>query len=129
MNTPEDDLEMRLLLEAIYHRYQYDFRGYSAASMRRRLVAAKRHFGCRSLSMLQDRLLHVPAVLLELLNLITIQVSEFFRDPTYFCALREHVVPHLRTYPSLKVWIAGCGDGEELYSMAILFREEGLENR
>jgi chemotaxis protein methyltransferase CheR len=58
-----------------------------------------------------------------------VQVSELFRDPTYFLAIRELVVPHLRTYPSLKVWVAGCSAGEELYSLAILFREEGLEER
>jgi len=52
-----------------------------------------------------------------------------FRDPSYFRAIREKVVPHLRTYPSLKVWVAGCGSGEELYSLVILFREEGLEQR
>jgi chemotaxis protein methyltransferase CheR len=65
----------------------------------------------------------------ELMAFLTIQVSEMFRDPAYFRALRERVIPHLRTYPSLKVWIAGCANGEEFYSLAILFREEGLEDR
>ena len=65
----------------------------------------------------------------RLLGYLTVQVSEMFRDPSYFRAIREKVVPHLRTYPSLKVWIAGCSGGEELYSLVILFREEGLEQR
>jgi chemotaxis protein methyltransferase CheR len=122
-------LETRLLIEAIYERYHYDFRGYSPVSIARQFNRAKDRFGCRTLSMLQHRVLHEPAIMPELLNLLTIQVSDLFRDPTYFRALREHVIPHLVTYPSLKVWIAGCGDGEELYSLAILFREEGLAAR
>ncbi|HEY4260130.1 MAG TPA: CheR family methyltransferase [Schlesneria sp.] len=124
-----EDLETRLLLDAIFHQYHYDFRGYSMASVKRRLKQAKEHFECRSISELQHRVLHEPAVLPELLSYLTIQVSDLFRDPTYFLALRESVIPHLRTYPSLKVWIAGCSAGEELYSMVILFREEGLEDR
>ncbi len=124
-----EDIEMALLLEAIHRRFHYDFRGYAAESIRRRLTRAQESLGCRSLSMLQDKVLHEPAVLPELLGFLTIQVSEMFRDPEYYRALREHVVPHLRTYPSLKVWVAGCGNGEELHSLAILFREEGLESR
>src|SRR3546814_16805707 len=79
--------------------------------------------------MLQHRALHEPAVFSELLGFLTIHVSEMFRDPSYFRTLREEVVPHLKTYPSLKIWIAGCSTGEELYSIAILFLEEGLESR
>jgi chemotaxis protein methyltransferase CheR len=124
-----EELEIRLLLDAIFHQYHYDFRGYSMASVKRRLKQAKEHFECRSISELQHRVLHEPAVLPELLSYLTIQVSDLFRDPAYFLALRESVIPHLRTYPSLKVWIAGCSAGEELYSLVILFREEGLEDR
>lgn len=123
------DIEVKLLLEAIYALYQYDFRSYSLGSIARRLGKAQEHFACSSLSILQDRVLREPEILPDLLDIITIQVSEFFRDPSYFRALRETVLPHLATYPSLKVWVAGCGDGEELYSMVILFREEGLESR
>jgi chemotaxis protein methyltransferase CheR len=127
--TKTEDIEIRLLLEAVYQRYHYDFRGYSMASVKRRLRQAREHFGCSSFSVLQDRVLHDPAVLPKLLDFLTVQVSELFRDPSYFRALREQVLPHLRTYPSLKVWVAGCSTGEELYSLAILFREEELENR
>lgn len=124
-----EDIEVRLLLEAIHLRYHYDFRGYSIASIKRRLRQAKDRFGCGSISILQDRVLRDPAMFAQLLGFLTVQVSEVFRDPAYFEAIRRKVVPHLRTYPSLKVWVAGCSDGEELYSFAILFREEGLEQK
>ncbi|ESQ76157.1 protein-glutamate O-methyltransferase CheR [Asticcacaulis sp. AC402] len=124
-----DDIEIRLLLEAIFQKYHYDFRGYAMASVKRRLNQARQKFGCATLSALQDRVLHEPELMTELLSFLTVQVSELFRDPQYFRTLREKVIPHLRTYPSLKVWIAGCSTGEELYSFAILFREEGLESR
>ena len=129
MTDNTNDIELRLLLEAIYQKYHYDFRDYSAASLKRRLVQALDRFKCKTLSQLQDLVLHDEEILPDLLSYLTVQVSELFRDPPYFKALREKVIPHLRTYPSLKVWIAGCANGEEVYSMVILFREEGLEQR
>jgi chemotaxis protein methyltransferase CheR len=124
-----EDIELQLLLEAIYRKYDFDFRGYSMASVKRRMSQGLQRLGCRSFSMLQDQILHDPAALPQVLNYLTIQVSDLFRDPSYFRALRAQVCPHLKTYPSLKVWVAGCSTGEELYSLAILFREEGLESR
>ena len=124
-----EDLEIQLLLEALYQRYHYDFRRYARASIKRRLVQAREQMGYATLSALQDAVLHDPAMLPRLLGYLTVQVSEMFRDPSYFRALREKVLPHRRTYPSLKVWIAGCSHGEEVYSLAILFREEGLYDR
>lgn len=124
-----EEIELHLFLEAIYRKYHYDFRNYSPASIKRRVVHVRDQFGCATFSQLQDRLLHEPETARQILPLLTVQVSDMFRDPFYFKALREQVIPHLRTYPSLKVWIAGCSAGEELYSMAILFREEGLESR
>jgi chemotaxis protein methyltransferase CheR len=124
-----EDIEIRLLLEALYSRYHYDFRNYAMASIKRRLRQARQQLGFASISALQESLLHEPARLPRILGYLTVQVSEMFRDPSYFRAIREKVVPHLRTYPSLKVWIAGCSGGEELYSCVILFREEGLEER
>lgn len=120
---------MGLLLEAIFQKYHYDFRGYSRASVKRRLVQACVQMGCESFSQLQHIVLHDEAQVPRLLGYLTVQVSDFFRDPTYFKALREKVLPHLKTYPSLKIWVAGCADGEEVYSLAILLREEGLESR
>ena len=123
------DIEQRLLIDAIYHRYHYDFRGYAPASLKRRLNTALLHFQCKTLSQLQDRVLHEPSVFPALLEYLTVQVSDMFRDPTYFRSLREQVVPLLRTYPSLKIWVAGCSAGEEVYSLAILLHEEGLLER
>jgi len=124
-----EDIEIRLLLEALYAKYHYDFRHYAMASIKRRLRQGREQLGYATFSALQESLLHDPGLLPRLLGYLTVQVSEMFRDPSYFRAIREKVVPHLRTYPSLKVWIAGCSSGEELYSLVILFREEGLEER
>jgi chemotaxis protein methyltransferase CheR len=128
-HQPFEEIEIGLLLEALYQRYHYDFRLYAQASLRRRLRQAKDQLGFGTFSALQDALLHDATMLPRLLDYLTIQVSEMFRDPGYYRTMREKVLPHLRTYPSLKVWIAGCSGGEELYSFVILFREEGLEER
>ncbi len=124
-----EDLEIQLLLEALYQRYHYDFRHYARASIKRRLIHARSQLGLPTISAIQDRVLHDPSMLPRLLDFLTVQVSDMFRDPAYFRALRDKVLPLLRTYPSLKVWIAGCSAGEEVYSLAILFREEGLYDR
>ncbi|HUN39814.1 MAG TPA: CheR family methyltransferase [Acetobacteraceae bacterium] len=129
MSEKIEDIEIKLLLEALYQKFHYDFRNYALASVKRRLRQAREQMGFASVSALQDGLLHDETVLPRLLNYLTIQVSEMFRDPSYYRAIREKVVPHLRTYPSLKIWVAGCGGGEEVYSLVILFREEGLEQR
>jgi chemotaxis protein methyltransferase CheR len=123
------DYELRLLLEAIYHRYQHDFRHYAIASLRRRVTQAMQRFGCRSVSQLQDRILHEPDVFAQTLEYLTVQVSELFRDPAYFRALRQEVVPFLKTFPSVKLWVAGCSAGEEVISIAILLHEENLLDR
>ena len=120
------DIELQLLIDAIYLKYHYDFRGYARASLKRRLRTAMGRFGCDTLSRLQDKVLHEPATFPMLLAYLTVQVSDMFRDPAYFHTLRHKVVPLLRTYPSLRVWVAGCSSGEEVYSLAILLREEGL---
>ncbi len=124
-----EDIEIPLLLDAIYQRFHYDFRRYSMASVRRRLRQACVHFGCDTVSRLQERLLHEPEVFPQLLQFLTVQVSDMFRDPSYFSLLRTEIIPQLRTYPSIKVWIAGCSSGEEAYSLAIVFREEGIFDR
>jgi chemotaxis protein methyltransferase CheR len=130
-NTPPSDLEidLRLLMEAIYLKYSYDFRDYTGASQKRRVLYALGQLGLPSVPALQERVLHDPNVFARLLQYLTIPVSEMFRDPGYFLALRQQVVPVLHTYPSIKIWIAGCSTGEEAYSMAILLREEGLLKR
>ena len=129
MSDNIEDIEIQLLLDAIHRHYHYDFRHYARASIKRRLLQARAQMGYDSISAIQSAVLHDETILPKLLNFLTVQVSEMFRDPSYFRALREEVVPHLRTYPSLKVWVAGCSNGEELYSLSILFAEEGLAAR
>jgi chemotaxis protein methyltransferase CheR len=123
------DLEIRLLLQAIYERYHYDFRHYAMASLRRRLQQAATHFHCGSLAELLPKILQDGAKFSQLLRYLTVQVSEMFRDPQYFAVLRTRVLPLLATYPSIKVWVAGCGEGEEAYSLAVLLHEERLLER
>jgi chemotaxis protein methyltransferase CheR len=127
--SSEGDIELRLLLEAIYLRYHHDFRQYATASLRRRLAKALEALGLGTLSALQERVLRDPALFQRLLTFLTVQVSEMFRDPPFFSAFRDEVVPLLRTYPSLKIWVAGCAEGEEVYALAIALREEGLLER
>jgi chemotaxis protein methyltransferase CheR len=123
------ELEVRLLLEAIFDRFHYDFRSYAMASLKRRLAQACDRLGTSTLSGLQERVLHEPESFALLLQYLTVQVSDMFRDPEYFLALRTRVLPVLATYPSIKIWCAGCSTGEEPYSLAILLHEEGLLDR
>jgi chemotaxis protein methyltransferase CheR len=127
-----DDLErieVQLLLEAIYQHYGFDFRGYALGSLKRRLW--RRAYGekVETLSALQDRVLHDPAVMERLLLDLSINVTSMFRDPSFYRAFREKVVPLMRTYPFVRIWNAGCSTGEETYSLAILLTEEGLYDR
>ena len=127
---PSDgDIELRLLMEAIYLKYSYDFRNYTGASQKRRVQYALTQLRLPSISVLQDRVLRDASVFGQLLQYLTIPVSEMFRDPSYFLAMRQQVVPILHTYPTVRVWVAGCSTGEEVFSLAILLREEGLLNR
>jgi chemotaxis protein methyltransferase CheR len=123
------EIEVRLLLEAIFAKYHYDFRSYAMASLKRRLAQACDQYHCQTLTALQERVLHEPEVFAGLLQYLTVQVSDMFRDPEFFLAVRTQVIPLLATYPSIKVWIAGCSTGEEAYSIAILLQESGLLDR
>ncbi|BFM08852.1 CheR family methyltransferase [Halioxenophilus aromaticivorans] len=125
----DSEFELDLLIQTIFHRYQYDFSGYSRASLKRRLIRACEIRGCASFSQLQHTILHDTPPFDSLLDIITVRVSDLFRDPHYFKAFRELVVPQLRTYPSINLWVAGCATGEEAISLAIILREEGLESR
>lgn len=123
------DIEIQLLLQAIFDKYSYDFRGYSMSSVRRRMHNALVTFELASISRLQEKVLHDSSFFYELLQFLTIPTSEMFRDPTFFFQMRENVLPILATYPSLKIWIAGCSTGEEIYSYAILLHELNLLER
>lgn len=130
IEPPSDiDIELPLLMEAIFLKYSYDFRNYTGASQKRRVRYALEQLRLPNVSALQEKVLHDPTVFAQLLQYLTIPVSEMFRDPGYFLTLRQQVVPVLQTYPSVKVWVAGCSTGEEAWSLAILLREEGLLDR
>ena len=123
------DLEIELLVEAIFRKYSYDFRHYARASLRRRVVDALAKLHVPSVSVLQHGILRDRDLFTRLLTQLTVPVSDLFRDPGYFRALREHVLPLLATYPSTRVWVAGCSTGEEVYSLAILLEEAQLLER
>lgn len=124
-----EEIEVRLILEAIHARYGYDLRDYAPPSIRRRVLAALARSEAANLGDLQHRLLADPGVFGVVLDQLMVQVSEMFRDPAFFLAFRREIVPLLRTYPLIKIWHAGCASGEEVYTTAILLAEEGLYDR
>jgi len=129
--VPDDleALEAELLLEAIHRRYDLDFRQYAMGSLKRRLRRRAEAEGLTTLSALQDRVLHDRACMERLLLDLSINVTAMFRDPSFWLSFRQRVVPTLRTYPFLRVWVAGCSTGEDAYSLAIVLEEAGLYNR
>ncbi|MEW6367605.1 MAG: protein-glutamate O-methyltransferase CheR [Acidobacteriota bacterium] len=124
-----EEIEIQLLLEAIYQRYGYDFRSYARASIDRRTRQFLSSSGCASLSEMIPKVLHDETFFSRLAQYFSISVTEMFRDPFVYQAVREKVVPLLRTWPFFKVWVAGCATGEEVYSLAILLKEEGVYDR
>jgi chemotaxis protein methyltransferase CheR len=124
-----EDIELQLLAEAIHQRYGYDFRGYARASLRRRFWRRVHLEGLKSLSGLQERVLHDPACMERLLGDLSINVTEMFRDPTSHKALRDVVFPELRTHPFVRIWVAGCATGEEVVSIAIALSELDILDR
>ena len=124
-----EDIEIQLLLEAIYLKYGYDFRDYARASVKRRIVHRMKLSGVQNLAEMQHKILYESDFFEQLLLDLSINVTEMFRDPSFYRALRTEVIPILKTYPFVKIWHAGCSTGEEAYSMAILLREEDLYER
>ena len=122
-------LEIRLLLEAIYLRYGFDFRDYSGAHTKRRLENRLQLSGMASYGEMQHRLIHDEGFFNELLLDLSINVTEMFRDPWFYRTVRENVVPHLKTYPFIRSWHAGCSAGQEVYSMCIVLAEEEMKER
>jgi chemotaxis protein methyltransferase CheR len=129
MNTEIEEIEVNLLLEAIFQRYGHDFRNYARASIDRRVRQFLVNEGLASVSELIPRLLRDESFFQGLLASFSITVTEMFRDPEVYHSLREKVVPYLKTYPYIKVWHAGCSTGEEAYSLAILLKEEGIYDK
>jgi chemotaxis protein methyltransferase CheR len=124
-----EDLEIALLLEAVHQRHGYDFRGYALSAMRRRIRRRLRDEEVRTVSGLQEKVLHDGRAMERLVENLSVTTTSMFRDPSFFRALRTHVVPVLRTYPVVRIWHAGCSTGEEVYSLAILLMEENLYER
>ena len=124
-----ESIEIRMLLEAIYQHYGYDFRKYARGSLRRRLWRRVDAEGVKTISGLQERVLHNPLAMDALITDLSVNVTAMFRDPTFYAAVREKVVPILSTYPFIRIWNAGCSSGEEVYSIAIVLREAGLLER
>lgn len=128
-NLDIEDIEIQLLIDAIFMKYGYDFRNYSRAHMKRRIMNRLRLSNFQSVSHMQYQILRDEALFEAILPDFSINVTEMFRDPVFFAQVREMVVPLLKTYPNIKIWHAGCSSGEEVYSMAILLKEEGLLDR
>jgi chemotaxis protein methyltransferase CheR len=128
-NTLREKIEIDLLIEAVNRFYGYDFSNYSKAHIKRRMMVflAKHRF--ESVSEMQHHVLHNAQIFEDFLNNFSINVTEMFRDPGFYSEFRKHTVPILKTYPYLKIWIAGCATGEEVYSFAIMLKEEGLLSR
>lgn len=124
-----EQLELELLLEAILRRYGYDFRQYAKASLIRRVRHAVREEQTGTISGLQELLLHDARAIKRFISALSVNVTSMFRDADFYHALRNHALPLLRTYPSIRIWHAGCATGEEVLSMAILLHEEGLYDR
>ena len=129
--TQEDiqEIELDLLLEAIFQRYGYDFRHYAQASVRRRVQRMLEKSGCARISEMIPKMLSDDAFAQSIIRDFSIAVTEMFRDPEFYRSVRKNVVPYLKTYPFIKIWHAGCATGEEVYSLAILLQEEGLYER
>ncbi len=124
-----EDIEIGLLLEGLFRVHGFDFRDYSRSSIKRRILELKRSENVRTVSALQEKVLYDAACRERLLLGLSVHATSMFRDPSFYATFRKQVVPLLKTYPTVQIWIAGCSTGEEVYSLAILLREEGLYER
>jgi chemotaxis protein methyltransferase CheR len=124
-----EEIELQLLLEGVFRHSGYDFRNYALSSLRRRVWGFMRGENIATISLLQDRVLHDREWLDRFLYSLSVNVSAIFRDPAFYRTFRSEVVPFLRTYPFIRIWLAGVSMGEEVYSLAILLKEEGIYDR
>ncbi|WP_110926593.1 CheR family methyltransferase [Bacillus massiliglaciei] len=125
----KENIEIDLLLEAVYRLSGFDFRSYMRSSIKRRIENRMRMDRIRRISTMVEKVLHEKGFVEKLLNDFSINVTEMFRDPDFFRAFRHTVIPHLRELPEIRIWHAGCSTGEEAFSMAILLYEEGLYDK
>jgi len=124
-----EDVEIDLLLDGVYRVHGFDFREYSRASIKRRILELMRAEKLETVSSFQDRVLHDAACLDRFLLGLAVHATAMFRDPGFYLTFRKRVVPLLRTYPTVQIWVAGCSTGEEVYSLAILLEEERLYSK
>ena len=124
-----NELELDLFLEAVFRKYGYDFRSYSRASLTRRIKTQIERLKLENMCQLIHLVLHDEKAFIEVFDHMTVNVTEMFRDPYFYKSFREVVAPQLRSYPSLKIWHAGCSTGQEVYSMCILLKETGLYDK
>ena len=125
-NTELEDIEIGLLLEGVYRAHGFDFRDYSRASIKRRILELMRMEKLETVSSFQNKLLHDQSCLERFVLGLSVHATAMFRDPTFYSTFRRKAVPLLRTYPTVQIWVAGCSTGEEVYSLAILLQEENL---
>jgi chemotaxis protein methyltransferase CheR len=123
------DIEVGLLLEGVYRAHGFDFRDYSKASIKRRILELMRAEKLETVSSFQAKILHDRACLERFLLGLSVHATAMFRDPSFYATFRQKVVPLLRTYPTVQIWIAGCSTGEEVYSLAILLQEEKVYDK
>ena len=121
-----EEIEIQLLLEGIRLTYGYDFREYALRPLQRSIVAAMQSEGSPTISAYQNRILHDATCMQRFLGMVGVSVTRMFREVELIQALRDEVVPVLRTYPSVRIWMVGCATGEEVYSLAIMLEEEGV---
>ncbi len=124
-----ENLEITLLLEAIYSRYGYDFRNYAKASIKRRIKHRMSVAGISKITELIEKLIYDRRFFTELLGDFSISTTEMFRDPAFFLALRKTAISELKRLPYIKIWVAGCSTGEEVYSLSIVLEEENLYDK
>ncbi len=128
-NKETEDIEIHLLLKGIYDRYGFDFRDYAPASLKRRIFKSVFDEGVKTISALQEKLLHDSTCMNRFLRTVSVDVSSMFRDPLFYQTIREKILPMFRSEPLIRIWHAGCASGEEVYSMAIVLHEEGLYDK
>ncbi len=124
-----EEIEIKLLLEAMSMRYGYDFNEYAVGPLRRSILSGMASEGVGTISAYQDRLLRDAGSMQRLLRTVGVNVTSMFREPATWRCLREEVFPVLRTFPSVRIWSVGCASGEEVYSLAIALEEAGLYAR
>jgi len=121
-----EKLELELFLDVLYKVYGIDFKHNSKASLRRRLNVLVFKYNKDNISELIPLLIHIPNFHNEVIQNVTVQCSNIFRDPLFFKKLKKKVFPYLQTFSEIDIWIAGCANGEEVYSLLILLQEANL---